>query len=374
MATPDNSKVRTLIDRWLGRVEAHLADRQSGEREDLLRDLEAHVHDALASRTEEISGDDVETVLAEMDDPSSYGAPLPRPTAPTAPPPPPLSTGSTPSLLPYWIALGVAVIGIVIPVLASAIAGNDGYGFSRAERLGFFTLHALLLLASIIAAATWWRRMDDRGPDATLRRLAALAFMLLVASVVAPLIGFGVGQLLTVRSYAYGYGGNYHEIYEANRTAQSLFLLFVFTGIAAAVLSYLVGRVALWPRSGDGPALSGWPRAQAAVTPFLVSLGLILAFLVAGVALVVAGMHDGFRFRPRGNVGMFAMIGIGALGLALWLGIGALLVRFATGMMRFVCCPLADGLEPRHARRVLILASIAALLGAACFLPYAISG
>jgi len=72
-----DATARSLIDRFLGRVEAHLVDRPEDEGEELVSDLEAHIHDALARR-ESDSLADVEAVLAEMDPPESYGS-IPTP-------------------------------------------------------------------------------------------------------------------------------------------------------------------------------------------------------------------------------------------------------------------------------------------------------
>jgi len=68
-----DATARSLIDRFLGRVEAHLTDRPEEERDELIDDLEAHIHDALARRESDTLAD-VVAVLAEMDPPKSYGS------------------------------------------------------------------------------------------------------------------------------------------------------------------------------------------------------------------------------------------------------------------------------------------------------------
>ena len=68
-----DATARSLIDRFLGRVEAHLTDRTEDERDELINDLESHIHDTLARRESDTLAD-VEAVLAEMDPPESYGS------------------------------------------------------------------------------------------------------------------------------------------------------------------------------------------------------------------------------------------------------------------------------------------------------------
>ncbi len=68
-------EIRQAVDEFLERVNSHLADQTPQQEREILADLEAHIHEALASRAQDRQPtlDDVQAVLAEMDPPESYG-------------------------------------------------------------------------------------------------------------------------------------------------------------------------------------------------------------------------------------------------------------------------------------------------------------
>jgi len=70
-----NEQVRAKIKTYLNDVAVHLEGTPAQGRQDLLRQLEAHIHDALEARAggREAEVPDLEAVLSEMDPPESYG-------------------------------------------------------------------------------------------------------------------------------------------------------------------------------------------------------------------------------------------------------------------------------------------------------------
>ena len=63
------------VQSYLEEVAAHLERMPEREQQDLLRQLESHIHEALQARTggKDAQASDVEAVLSEMDPPESYG-------------------------------------------------------------------------------------------------------------------------------------------------------------------------------------------------------------------------------------------------------------------------------------------------------------
>ena len=71
----NNEQVRARVQSYLKEVAAHLERMPERERQDLLRQLDSHIHEALQARTggNDAQASDVEAVLSEMDPPASYG-------------------------------------------------------------------------------------------------------------------------------------------------------------------------------------------------------------------------------------------------------------------------------------------------------------
>jgi len=70
-----DEQVCVRVQSYLKEVAAHLEGMPEREQQDLLRQLESHIHEALQARTggKDAQASDVEAVLLEMDPPESYG-------------------------------------------------------------------------------------------------------------------------------------------------------------------------------------------------------------------------------------------------------------------------------------------------------------
>ena len=71
----NDEQAHMAVQSYLREVAAHLEGVPERERQDLLRELESHIHEALQTRTggNDARASDVEAVLSEMDPPASYG-------------------------------------------------------------------------------------------------------------------------------------------------------------------------------------------------------------------------------------------------------------------------------------------------------------
>ncbi len=72
-----NNQARAMIQSYLTDVAAHLEGMPAQEQRDLLRQLESHIHEALAARTggQDAQASDVQAVLSDMDPAESYATP-----------------------------------------------------------------------------------------------------------------------------------------------------------------------------------------------------------------------------------------------------------------------------------------------------------
>lgn len=70
-----DATISQIIGKFLDRVGEHLSYKESQEREDILSDLESHIYESLQSRAQDRPAtlEDIQAVLAEMDQPESYG-------------------------------------------------------------------------------------------------------------------------------------------------------------------------------------------------------------------------------------------------------------------------------------------------------------
>ena len=70
--------LKTRIYTHIGNVQRHLGESPADEKREILQSLEAHIHDALESRSAgNPSIDLLEAIIAEMDPPESYGPATP---------------------------------------------------------------------------------------------------------------------------------------------------------------------------------------------------------------------------------------------------------------------------------------------------------
>jgi hypothetical protein len=168
-----SEEVEAGIERYLAEVDRHLAGRGPRERRELVVDLDAHIHEALARRGHEPTLADLEAVLAEMAAPESYGAAPVEPMRPAAPAPPRESR----AFLGY-VALAFLVGGIaeyvVVAIIGDALhAGNNVYGSAA-------MLAAVLeLLALVLGILSWRETAGKVAAIGVVLMLGAFLFILL---------------------------------------------------------------------------------------------------------------------------------------------------------------------------------------------------
>ncbi len=147
-------KIEEGISRYLEKVASYLREAPSDERDEIIRDLQSHIYDALASRSgAEPTLADLEAVLSEMDPPESYGPPV---SGDTDAHPAPTATGPTRSL-GSW-AMAAMIAGIILPILLVAAGAIFGRGMNAVQiAVGFaVTLGIILeLLALILGLMSW---------------------------------------------------------------------------------------------------------------------------------------------------------------------------------------------------------------------------
>ena len=156
-----DSAVQKRMDRYLGEIHDQLQAGPGENRREILSNIAAHLHEALAQRvTGEATVSDVEAVLSEMDPPESYGV-APGVEAPAS---------KTRTLGRLALAsLGVAVIvplalGLLIP---------------RVDIIAFYLiLGAPFLAASLVLGVLSWRQ--PTGKVAVIGSLVVLAVGLFV--------------------------------------------------------------------------------------------------------------------------------------------------------------------------------------------------
>ena len=151
--TYDPSVTDTVAD-YVRAVESHLAGVSADEREEILRNVEAHIYDALESRAgEAATADDLQAVLAEMDPPASYadGHPLP---------PAPMAVADDRRSLAGW-ALGLMIGGVVLPLLVIAIAMivGDGHTSDSVVAVAVILGIALEMFALVLGLLSWRERV-----------------------------------------------------------------------------------------------------------------------------------------------------------------------------------------------------------------------
>lgn len=318
-----DADARSRIDRFLGRVEAHLADRSEEEREELLRDLESHLHDALAGR-ETASRADVEAVIAEMDPPESYGDLAPRtPAEPTKTERPPEV-----KLAIVLVIAGLAGMLLVSTLyeLAWVFADEETHRYTYKvvpPRTAWYVFWGCQLTAAAFGLWGALKRIAatpsaDRGPA-----LAGLSVALLAGSI---LLFSGAGMLV-------------------DRSAGDLVPLLTVAGLLGTVGAYASGRAAHSARrTGDG----GFLLPLARIVPALVSAAVVLILIAAPLAVLREMARDDHAFRrdydlsdawPAPLLWMAVTMGI----FALEAGLLALLGRVTTVGVRGVVWPVFGG-------------------------------
>jgi len=142
-----------------------------------------------------------------------------------------------------------------------------------------------------------------------------------------------------------------------------------FGALAGLLLSFVIGRLALRLRSARGERLLGWPYVQAALTPTLVSVGILVALFFVLPAISFFALED--RFLDGGTVflgevyrgtDLYLWTSFGALGFACISLSSFVLVRFWPGLPRVMLAPLLDRLREQHARMMMPAVALGVLL------------
>jgi hypothetical protein len=350
--TSIDTEVRARIERYLGRVEAHLEGVPEEEREEVLRDVEAHVYDALARREIEGTPEEVaKAVLREMDPPSSWG---PAPSAPSAVLPPAAPAAAGPRFGIDSLLLGLAAVMLFVcflPIWGEGVEAVD------APKFGIAVFGLLLGLGGAIALARASNLAAGLSPLEQRSRIGAASFFLLL---------FALGSLvagLTVAMSAPGYGGysmrhltptEYENLRMLNKARNDLayvvYAVSVFVSSTALLLSWVLGRFALSTGRG-GERISGWDRYRAAIAPALGSAGILfgLLMLAFGAGFVGYHLHAEYGFGKGFRRELFAFSAMAAALSVILVGSG-LVVRFTPDFARLVLYPLTARLKPSQAK------------------------
>jgi hypothetical protein len=344
---------RARIERYLGRVEAHLGELTEDDREEVLGDLSAHIHDAIARLAPEGPTEaDVTAVLMEMDPPSSFG-PAPRRAAPPPPPPPVASSFPVAETILLAVAIGVLLLTL-LPIWST----DPSSGATPALGLVVFAL--LLGIAAVVACGRWLRRTTGLSPLVQKESVSAASFLLLVVCFSA-LLATLVAAATTPGYGSFGSrdtsGAEAVRLRLAEMAWRDLFggvtVTMAFVAGAAFLLSIILGRVALSDTSGD-VRLDGWPRARAMIAPALGAVGLLGGLAVLPLAVATLATQGSFRGsqeefdllqRALPYQGSF-IAGFTLAGLLLLFGTGLLI---APAMVRFPFAPVLHRLKRRHA-------------------------
>lgn len=191
--------VTDTVASYVRAVESHLAGVSADEREEILRNVESHIYDALAARAGEgATIQDIYAVLAEMDPPESYADGRPTPPAPVPSQGPPPIQGRR--SLGGW-ALAVMIGGIVLPLLILA-AGAIFAKTSDEEAviaLAVMLAAVMQLVALALAIASWRERAAKvvvivQGFMLLLMLAAAVRWWADSDEAPQPPIPFGIGE------------------------------------------------------------------------------------------------------------------------------------------------------------------------------------
>jgi hypothetical protein len=163
-----SAEVQAGISRYLVEVATYLGSRTPQERREVLADLEAHIHEALAARGREPTQNDLEAVLTDMAPPESYAAGEEGPGCREVG----LLARAGRLKLASW-SLVLAIGGCVVPLALAAVLESLG---RSGKTVGM--LFPLLEFAALALAILATKRRERLGKVAV-----ALAAILLVAGI-----------------------------------------------------------------------------------------------------------------------------------------------------------------------------------------------
>jgi len=156
-----NEHVRVKVKAYLNNVAARLEGMPEQDRQELLRQIEAHIHDALEAKAGDKEAEvmDLETVLSEMDPPESYGQSQNR---------------SIYGLSQSKWALLISMGGLVLAGLLVVLSGGR-----MAVWIPFFLFLGTQIAAFVLGILSW---RDTFGKAAVLTSAALSVFAFLLCS------------------------------------------------------------------------------------------------------------------------------------------------------------------------------------------------
>ncbi|MHC5058648.1 MAG: hypothetical protein ACYTKD_28655 [Planctomycetota bacterium] len=179
--------------------------------------------------------------------------------------------------------------------------------------------------------------------------------------------------------------------YRPNQIASTLAALFAGAAIICGLASLVFGRLALAERLLPGEKLSGWPKAQASVSPVVVAVWiLVLSVAVLPIAssflfeqplsALLSGGEATEFWSLQGHWGVTEPR-LSVLLATLWVSwtaailaaigcVAALLVRKWCGGVRAVFAPLLNRLKQEHWKRLLIASGVGAAVAAASLVVF----
>ena len=163
-----DSAVQKRIDRYLQEIHDRLQAGPVETRREILSNIEAHLHEALAQR---VTGDatvaDVESVLSEMDPPESYGV-----TSGVATPGPESVATTQRTRTLGWLALASLAVAAIVPFVLGLL-------ISRIDIIALYLiLGAPFLAASLVLGVLSWRQ--PTGKVAVVGSIVVVAVALFV--------------------------------------------------------------------------------------------------------------------------------------------------------------------------------------------------
>ncbi len=157
-----DKKIEEGISRYLEKVASYLRETPPDEADEIIRDLQSHIYDALASRSgAEPTPADLEAVLSEMDPPESYGPPVSSDTGTHKA----LDTTGPTRSLGSW-AMAVMIYGVIIPIIlamAMVIFGGRPMNTWQVVTAPLVVSGIILELLALILGLASWREKTGKA-------------------------------------------------------------------------------------------------------------------------------------------------------------------------------------------------------------------
>ena len=144
-----DSAIRQAVDEFLERVNSHLAEQTPQQKRDILADLEAHIYEALASRAadQQVTLEDLQIVLAQMDQPESYAQSA---ETPATVPPNRRATG----IVALSTSLGTLVLAVSLAIVTAQLS-HEWQGYLLEGMLAYLIFLAGQVTSFILGLIAW---------------------------------------------------------------------------------------------------------------------------------------------------------------------------------------------------------------------------